>query len=54
MVYFAVQKLSSLIGSHLLIFTFIAFTLGDGPPPQKNTAVIYEKTYFASFLLGVL
>ena len=27
---FAVQKLLSLIRSHLFIFAFIAFTLGDG------------------------
>ena len=31
MVFFAVQKLISLIRSHLLIFAFISFTLGDKP-----------------------
>ena len=30
MVSFAVQKLLSLIRSHLFIFVFIAITLGDG------------------------
>ena len=30
MVYFAVQKLLSLIGSHLFIFVFIFITLGSG------------------------
>ena len=30
MVSFAVQKLLSLIRSHLFIFAFISFTLGDG------------------------
>ena len=31
MVSFAVQKLLSLIRSHLFIFTFISFTLGEDP-----------------------
>ena len=29
MVSFAVQKLSSLVGSHLFIFAFVSFALGD-------------------------
>ena len=31
MVFFAVQRPVSLIRSHLLIFTFLSFTLGDQP-----------------------
>ena len=34
MVSFAVQKLLSLIRSHLFIFGFISFTLGDGSPKK--------------------
>ena len=46
---FAVQKLSSLIRSHLLIFVFISITLGDGS--KKDIAAInvnhfYFKTLF--------
>ena len=41
MVSFAVQKLLSLIRSHLFIFVFISITLGDGS--QKTNAVIYAK-----------
>ena len=38
---FTVQKLLSLIRSHLFIFAFISFTLGDRSP--KNIAAIYVK-----------
>ena len=46
---FAVQKLSSLIRSHLLIFVFISITLGDGS--KEDIAAIninhfYFKTLF--------
>ena len=41
MVSFAVQKLLSLIRSHLFIFTFIAFA--SGKRSKKNIATIYVK-----------
>ena len=41
MVSFAVQKLLSLVRSHLFIFAFISLTLGD--EIQKDLAVIYGK-----------
>ena len=41
MVSFAVQKLLSLIRSHLFIFVFIFITLGDRT--KKNIAMIYVK-----------
>ena len=41
MVSFAVQKLLNLIRSHLFIFAFISFVLGDRSP--KNIAMIYFK-----------
>ena len=41
MVSFAVQKLLSLIRSHLFIFAFVSFALGDGS--KKNIAAIYVK-----------
>ena len=41
MVSFAVQKLLSLIRSHLFIFTFIAFASGNRS--KKNIATIYVK-----------
>ena len=39
MVSFAVEKLLSLIRSHLFIFVFVSFVLGDRS--KKNTATIY-------------
>ena len=36
---FAVQKLLSLIRSHLFIFAFISIILGDGS--KKNIVVVY-------------
>ena len=36
---FVVQKLLSLIRSHLFIFAFISITLGDGS--KKNIVVVY-------------
>ena len=36
---FVVQKLLSLIMSHLFIFAFISITLGDGS--KKNIVVVY-------------
>ena len=53
MVFFAVQKLLSLIRSHLFIFAFVSFALGDR---SKNIyiATIYVKRVFCLyFLLGV-
>ena len=41
MVYFAVQKLLSLIRSHLFIFVFMFIVLGGGS--KKDIAVIYVK-----------
>ena len=41
MVFFAVQKLLSLIRSHLFIFIFLFITLGGGP--KKDLALIYVK-----------
>ena len=41
MVSFAMQKLLSLVRSHLFIFTFISFALGDRF--KKNIAMIYVK-----------
>ena len=40
---FAVQKLLSLIRSHLFIFAFVFFALEDRP--KKNIATIYIKEY---------
>ena len=50
MVSFAVQKLLSLIRSHLFIFAFISITLGD--ESKKKIAVIYVKECFAYFSSG--
>ena len=41
MVSFALQKLLSLIRSHLFIFAFIYFAWGDRS--EKNIAIIYVK-----------
>ena len=41
MVSFAVQKLLSLIRSHLFVFVFIFITLGGGS--KEDTAAIYIK-----------
>ena len=46
---FAVQKLLSLIRSHLFIFAFIFVTLGDGS--KENIAVFYVKECSAYVLL---
>ena len=43
MVFFAVQKLLSLIRSHLFIFAFVFFALEDRS--KKNIATIYIKEY---------
>ena len=40
---FAVQKLLSLIRSHLFIFVFISITVGDGTDVLSDTDVIYVK-----------
>ena len=48
--FFAVQKLLSLIRSHLFIFAFISVILGDG----SNVAAIYAKECCAQFPPGVL
>ena len=44
MVSFAVQKLLSLIRSHLFI-SLVSFDLGDRSPPPKNIAKIYIKEW---------
>ena len=49
MVSFAVQKLLSLIRSHLFIFAFVSFALGDGW--QNNIAAIYVKECSACVFL---
>ena len=49
MVSFAVQKLLSLIRSHLFIFVFIFMTLGGGS--KKDLAVIYVKECFSYIFL---
>ena len=49
MVYFAVQKLLSLIRSHLFIFALISIILGDGS--KKDIAVSCVKEYSASGFL---
>ena len=49
---FAVQKLLSLIRSHLFIFVFISFALGDRS--KKNIATIYVKECSVCFLPEVL
>ena len=45
MVSFAMQNLLSLIRSHLFIFSFISFALGDGS--KKNIATVYIKEFSA-------
>ena len=49
MVSFAVQKLLSLIRSHLFIFVFIFITLGGGI--EKDLAAIYVKECLAYVFL---
>ena len=49
MVSFAVQKLLSLIRTHLLIFALISITVGGGS--KKDIASIYVKEYSASVFL---
>ena len=49
MVSFAVQKVLSLIRSHLLIFVFISITLGDRS--KKDISVIYVREYSAYVFL---
>ena len=46
---FAIQKVLSLIWSHLFIFVFIFITLGGGS--KKDIAVIYVKEYSAYVFL---
>ena len=46
-VFFALPMLLSLIRSHLFVFAFISFTLGDG---SKNIATIYVKECSYVFL----
>ena len=52
MVSFAVQKLFSLIGSHLIIFVFIFSTVGDGS--KKIFLCVMSKNVFLVFPLRVL
>ena len=54
MVSFAVQKLLSLIRSHLFIFVFIFITLGGG---SKKIAAIYirkKSSFYLEFRIGTL
>ena len=52
MISFAVQKLLSLIGSHLLIFVFIFIILGGGP---KNVLLQFmSKLLYLCFSLGFI
>ena len=51
MVSFAVQKLLSLIMSHLFTFVFISITVGDGI--QKDITMIYVKECSAYVFLCV-
>ena len=53
MVSFAVQKLLSLIRSHLFIFPLFSITLGVETDP-KNIAAMYVKESSACFPPGVL
>ena len=52
-VFFAVQKLVSLIQSPLFIFGFISMTLGDWPKGKKRSN-LYQRTFCPCSLLGVL
>ena len=52
MVSFAVQKLLSLISSHLFIFAFISFALGD--VSKKYCYDLGQRVFCLCFLLGVL
>ena len=52
MVSFATQRLISLIRSHLFIFAFISFALGD--KPQKQSYDLCQRVFCLHFLLGVL
>ena len=52
MVSFAVQKLFSLIGSHLIIFVFIFSTIGDGS--KKIFLCVMSNNVFLMFPLRVL
>ena len=49
---FAVQKLISFVRSHLFIFAFVSFALGDRS--QKNISMIYVKECSLCFPLGIL
>ena len=51
MVFFAVQKLLSLIKSHLFIFAFISTALGN---PRKRCCDLRQGMFFLCSLLGVL
>ena len=52
MVFFAVQKLLSLIRSRLLIFAFVSFALGDRF--KKYCSDLCQRLFCLCFLLGVL
>ena len=49
MVSFAVQKLVSLIRSHLFIFVFISVALGDWPKKNIGTIYVGECSAYAVF-----
>ena len=49
MAFFAVEKYSSLIMSHMFIFAFVYFTLWD-TSKTKKFAMIFVKEYSASAL----
>ena len=48
MISFAVQKLLSLIRSHLFIFAFISFTLGEGS--KKHCFLIFAILIYFPFI----
>ena len=52
MVSFAVQKLFSLMQSHLFIFAFVAFSFGVNPKIQSQDQC--QGAYYLCFPLGVL
>ena len=52
MVSFAVKKLLNLIRSHLLIFVFVFFALGDRS--KKYCCNLCQRVFCLCFLLGVL
>ena len=52
MTFFAVQKLLSLIRSHLFIFVFISITLGDGSRKMLLRFLSYKVLWASLFLFA--